>query len=210
MNGARRAYCLCQGLQRMLLKIASRLLDYPGEDFPELIQAAFEWLAQEAPKDIQNDWLSEIEKLQAFPLHQLREIYVATFDWKEKTGLYLTAHELGDSRKRGAALIKLQKLINDAGFERADGELSDYIPMLFEFLSVAEPSQATARLERRLSRAVYLISRQLETDHPYAGLFHLLLKDVFQPPISEELEALEREREEADLDELPYPLFFNT
>lgn len=55
-----------------------------------------------------NEILERIAPLFKMPLLELQEHYVETFDYKDKTGLYLTAHELGDSRKRGAALIKLQ------------------------------------------------------------------------------------------------------
>ena len=60
---------------------------------------------------IRKEVLKRIDPLFEMSEKELQELYVETFDYKEKTNLYLTAHELGDSRKRGAALIKLQKLI---------------------------------------------------------------------------------------------------
>src|SRR5690606_39737501 len=42
-----------------------------------------------------------IRELGGLSLREVREAYVGAFDLKDRTGLYLTAHELGDSRKRG-------------------------------------------------------------------------------------------------------------
>ncbi|MEJ1715085.1 hypothetical protein SMA37_26085, partial [Escherichia coli] len=89
----------------------------------DLLQTIHDEIQQE---DVKDRLLEALEPLYTLSLQALREAYVTTFDWTESTGLYLTAHELGDSRDRGAALILLQHIIADAGFELTDGELADY------------------------------------------------------------------------------------
>lgn len=195
-------------MKQMLLAIASRLISYPDDHFHQELEPVKEWLTEEAPEYIKADWLQAVEVLEAIPLQELRETYVATFDLKEHTGLYLTAQELGDSRKRGAALIKLQKIINEAGFERIDGELADYIPMIYEFLAVAPEGRQVSRLERRVAVATYQISQVLDADSPYVSVFKLLMEHVFDSPSIEEIEKLKSERENADTDELPYPIMY--
>src|SRR5699024_1918423 len=141
-------------------------------------------------------------------LEDLRKLYVSTFDLRAKNGLYLTAHELGDSNKRGAALIKMQKIINQAGYDRIDDDLADYIPMLFEFLAVAPDSQDNERLIRRLAVAVQRIMENLPDENPYFNFLQVLMDVVFPRPTKKEIERLEFEREEADLEELPYPIMY--
>jgi nitrate reductase molybdenum cofactor assembly chaperone NarJ/NarW len=196
-------------MEQMLLAIASRLISYPEDNFYEELETIEEWLNEEAEDYLKADWLQTVKGLKVIPLQELRETYVATFDLKEQTGLYLTAHEMGDSRNRGAAMIKLQKTINEAGFERADEELADYIPMIYEFLAVAEDDGSRiSRLKHRAAVATYQIAHAMDPENPYTPVFNLLMEHVFDAPTVEEIEKLKREREKADTDELPYPLMY--
>lgn len=192
---------------RALLIISSRLLSYPDEDMQEQ-----QWrdlvLETVASEQVKQDITAFLQTFYRLPLQKRQELYVQTFDLKSRSGLYLTAHELGDSNKRGAALIKLQKLVNQAGFEREEGELADYMPMLFEFMAVAPESKEKERLYRRLSAACYRIKENLDQDNPYYRMFDVLMKYVFSKPTEEELKQLENGREEADLEEMPYPIMY--
>lgn len=195
--------------QRIILAIAARILSYPGETFPEELNEIDSWLKEEAPVGIKEDVKQAVEPLTALSLKGLREVYVSTFDLKEKTGLYLTSQELGDSRKRGPALIKLQKIINEAGYERDDGELADFMPMLFEFLAVAEESRHTRQLFGRLGQASQKVRDQLEEDNRYVPIFNVLKNHVFPSYSEEELEKMERQKEQPDLGQMPYPLMYD-
>ncbi|MGG4215936.1 nitrate reductase molybdenum cofactor assembly chaperone [Paenibacillus sp. FSL L8-0638] len=193
----------------VLLAACARLLGYPCEDFQEMKE---ELLAavQEEMKD--NELASRFgqaaEAIFSVPPKELQEIYVWTFDWKEKTGLYLTAHELGDSRERGAALILLQHIVRDAGFMMPSGELCDFIPLLYELLAVRSDNVHVRALELRLAAATERIRKHLSEDSPYSELLNFLMTDVFEVPTEEEIRMLESKRESADLDELPYPILF--
>ncbi len=192
--------------QKAILVMASRCLDYPTvellnmkPDFQEIIENVFE-----GDNEIKEAFLP----LFRFTIREIQELYVETFDLKSKINLYLTAHELGDSNRRGAALVKLQKMINQAGFERNSEELVDYIPMLLEFLTVAPKHVELERLKRRLSVVLTYILENLNKNNPYAGIFKMLMKYVFTTPTAEEVKQLELGREEADLEELPYPIMY--
>ncbi|SHF54886.1 nitrate reductase molybdenum cofactor assembly chaperone [Ornithinibacillus halophilus] len=195
--------------KRILLIGASRILSYPSEDFKknlkELNQLVEESLESQK---IKAEWKNAFLSFSVLNQQEIQELYVSTFDLRAKTGLYLTAHELGDSTKRGAALIRLQNIIKQAGYEREDKELVDYIPLLLEFLAVAPPTEDKERLEKRLGVAMKRIVSNLDLGNPYIGILKLLLDHVLPNPTKSEVEQLENNREEADLEELPYPIMY--
>jgi nitrate reductase molybdenum cofactor assembly chaperone NarJ/NarW len=192
-----------------LLVIMSRILVYPNDDFFEERPIIEKFVNKQIHIEThRKEILERIDPLFEMGQKKLQELYVETFDYKEKTSLYLTAHELGDSRKRGAALIKLQKLICEGGFEYEGKELADYIPMLLELLAVAPEEENFIRLRRRMSYAIHRLLNNLPSSNPYHKAIDLLMMFVFTAPEKEEIALLENEREEADLDELPYPVMY--
>ncbi|MDR4888007.1 nitrate reductase molybdenum cofactor assembly chaperone [Fredinandcohnia sp. QZ13] len=194
---------------KAILMIMSRILDYPDQTLLEGYPDIEEYVNDEVGSvKMRNEILERISPLFKMPLLELQELYVETFDYKDKTGLYLTAHELGDSRKRGAALIKLQKLIVEGGFEYNGKEIVDYIPMLFELLAHAPEGENFERLYRRLAFAVDRIHKNLIDSNPYHRIMDLLMMFVFEAPEAEEITLLENQREKADLEDLPYPMFY--
>ncbi len=195
--------------ERTILVIGSRLLAYPDDNFiNEQIDISECINDNITSPELQKELNKALKSFYRLSPEELKKLYVSTFDLKAKHGLYLTAHELGDSSKRGAAFIRLQKIISNAGFERVDDELADYIPMLFEFLAVAPDSQDNDRLVRRLAVALKRIISSLPLDNPYYNILYILRKNVFPEPTKEEIAKLEFEREDADLEELPYPIMY--
>ncbi|GAA0444677.1 hypothetical protein GCM10008983_22620 [Lentibacillus halophilus] len=195
--------------ERLLLIVGARLLAYPDETFFDDIEDMKDEMKNDSTSmDTQQKATDALQAFNPYAIDELQTEYVSTFDLRAKNGLYLTAHELGDSNKRGAALIKMQKIINQAGYERIDNDLSDYIPMLLEFLSVAPDSRDNERLIRRLSVAIHRIWSNLPEGNPYRPFLQLLMETVFPEPTKKEIEQLEYEREEADLEELPFPITY--
>ncbi|WP_442600227.1 nitrate reductase molybdenum cofactor assembly chaperone [Neobacillus sp. D3-1R] len=195
--------------EKVILLTLSKIMVYPDHDFEQERTMIEEFIKENLPsKKTQKEIMSRLRSLYQLSLVDLQKLYVETFDYKDKTSLYLTSHELGDSRKRGDALIKLQKLIYESGFEYEGKELADYIPMLLEFLAVAPEGEAVNRLSKRLAFAIHRVMNHLPASHPYYRVMELLMMFVFEIPSSEDITLLEKEREEADLDELPYPLMY--
>ncbi|WP_066287751.1 nitrate reductase molybdenum cofactor assembly chaperone [Bacillus sp. FJAT-29937] len=193
----------------LTLLFISRFLDYPEQDFYEECVSVDEYVKKNiSDKKLQKEISSRLKILFDRSLIELQELYVETFDYKEKTGLYLTSQELGDSRRRGTALIQLQKLIEKLGFEPVGKELADYIPMLLELIAVAPETEETLKLERRLAYAINRIFTNLPSSNPYYHVFDLFMTYIFEAPNQEEIARLEKDREDADLDELPYPMLY--
>ncbi|WP_102347263.1 nitrate reductase molybdenum cofactor assembly chaperone [Bacillus sp. Marseille-P3661] len=194
---------------KAILVMMARVLDYPNQELLEGFQDIEEFVNEQVPSvKMRVEILERMQPLFEMPLFELQKLYVETFDYKDQTGLYLTAHELGDSRKRGAALIKLQKLICEGGFEYEGQEIVDYIPMLLELLAFAPGGENFVRLAHRLAFAIQRILNHLPEYNPYRKAVDLLMMFVFEAPEAEQILMLENNREKADLEELPYPMMY--
>lgn len=195
--------------EQVMLIVAARLLSYPPASMDELKQDIDECIEEEMFDGVKKKELKKVNNhLFRYTSKMLREIYVSTFDLKEKLSLYLTAHEYGDSPNRGGALITLQKIIKELGYERVNDELADYIPMLLELLAVAPESVEHMQLHKRLAISIHRILAHIEEGNPYVGILRLLSVHVFPKPTEKEIAEVENNREEADLEELPYPMMY--
>lgn len=195
--------------QRLTLAVVSRVAGYPDRTFHEEMSEMILTIQEEPVREETGRRLVvALEELYSIPLRELQEIYVTTFDLKEDTGLYLTAHELGDSRDRGASLILLQHIISDAGYELKDGELADYMPALYELVAVAPENVHVKALQRRLAVATKRIADHFPLKHPFKPFFRILVSDVFGEPSLEDIQRLEHKREKADLKDMPYPILY--
>jgi|GEM_PF-82489 len=85
--------------------------------------------------------------IKATPFDQLCEKYVNTFDYHGVVTLHLTYNVFKDSRKRGEALIELQRLYKTIDMEKTSSELPDYLPLILEFLSIAKEEQSKQLLK---------------------------------------------------------------
>ena len=72
----------------------------------------------------------------------LRADYVATFDLKRRCAMYLSYYAAGDTRKRGAALVRFVEAYRAAGFETTGDELPDYLPTVLELSARGGPDGA--------------------------------------------------------------------
>lgn len=192
--------------QKTILLIASRLLSYPEGVLDE--QSLDEFIDMHMKsEEIKGELKVAYAPLVRLPLLLHKELYVETFDLRSKTGLYLTAHELGDSPKRGAALLRLKNMLRRSGLDHIEEELADYLPLLFEYLAVSEELEEHERLIRRIGTALKRIYDNID-DKSYAQLIQLLIKYVFPTPSEEEMKRMAFEREEADLENMPYPIMY--
>ncbi|MFE5337935.1 nitrate reductase molybdenum cofactor assembly chaperone [Isoptericola sp. NPDC056573] len=72
----------------------------------------------------------------------LQARYVATFDLKRRCAMYLSYYAAGDTRKRGAALVRFVEAYRAAGFETTGDELPDYLPTVLELSARGGPDGA--------------------------------------------------------------------
>lgn len=194
--------------RRLLLKAGAFLLGYPTESFWALLPEVEAALAEQGDAPPAPGLRAISRSFHEGDRAALEALYVRTFDFSESTALYLTAHELGDSRQRGTALLELRYQLRAGGFEPGGAELPDYLPLLLEFVACAPPDMETAALESRLAAACARIEDQLASDHPYRPLLaalRTLLPEAAQPTPAEDVS-----RDGSDTGTMPFPIHYDT
>lgn len=71
-------------------------------------------------------------------LSEIQEVYTSTFDFEKKTTLYMTFVKFEDKKERGQMLARLKVLYEMFGLEMPSSELSDFLPLMCEFIYAAE------------------------------------------------------------------------
>jgi nitrate reductase delta subunit len=146
------------------LKLASLLLQYPGEDLLASRGALVE-AAESLPHGPQARALRKAAgHLARTDDEELRCAYVETFDFSRRATLHLTFHRFGDRRQRGMALLALKERYAAAGMPLADdaGELPDYLPLMLEFAALC-PEHGLELLERH-REAIELVRSALHAE----------------------------------------------
>lgn len=78
------------------------------------------------------------ENMKDRDLFQRQMLYTETFDFQQDTTLYMTYVKFADSKERGQMLARLKVLYEMFGLMMPDGELSDFLPLMCEFIYVAD------------------------------------------------------------------------
>ena len=120
-----------------ILKVISRLLDYPGEELRGFrADLAMEIsCAREISPDTRGALLQVLEQLCDGELMDVQESYGLLFDQGRSLSLHLFEHVHGESRDRGQAMVDLMNVYQQNGFELDALELPDYLPLFLEYLS---------------------------------------------------------------------------
>src|SRR5690606_22724393 len=113
------------------------------------------------------------------------ELYVQTFDFQKKSTMYMTFVKFEDSKERGQMLARLKVLYEMYGLEMPNGELSDYLPLICEFIYAADwlgdprSEQSFNILLAVLEDGTYHLLNALDEFHsPYAPLIKGLRETV--------------------------------
>ena len=148
-------------------KLASVLLQYPTValfDGISTLEAETARLPRPAAVPLGRflDWLEGTAP------SEVAQHYVATFDLRRRCALYLTYYRYGDTRKRGMAMLAFKAAYRGAGFELADNELPDYLPLVLDFAALHPAGEKLLRTHRR---DLELLLRGLRNaDSPYASV----------------------------------------
>jgi nitrate reductase delta subunit len=178
--------------------LLASLLDYPE---PELLLAMdeIEQALSAFPQAAQAALQPLLTLLNAHPLIELQENYVATFDRNPAHSLHLFEHVHGESRDRGQAMVDLLDEYRRHGLEMATNELPDHVPLFLEVLGNIDATEARTLLGEAIHVLAALGDRLARDESPYAGVFTVLrsMTDVVPipaevPPIRDMDEALER------------------
>lgn len=108
---------------RRVWGVCSAVLDYPTPALLETVDD-LEALVADDPH-----LPGLLEHLRRTPIARLQQDYVATFDHSRKCAPYLTYFAFGDTRRRGAALVRFKEAYRAAGVEwnEEGGELPDHV-----------------------------------------------------------------------------------
>jgi nitrate reductase molybdenum cofactor assembly chaperone NarJ/NarW len=126
---------------RETLLMASELLTYPDETLlghlPDIERGV-----SSLPRRVRHRLEEFLQHVRTSDLLSLQQEYVSTFDLQGGVILYLTYPRYQDDRARGQALVDLRQRYRAAGLDPDSRELPDYLPMVLEFLGMAEPDAA--------------------------------------------------------------------
>ena len=161
-----------------LLKIISRLLDYPD---PLLWRYRAELVAEvhaaigDIPATV-GPLVQFIDELTRQDMMDAQEQYSLLFDRGRALSLLLFEHVHGESRDRGQAMVDLMSRYEAQGFAISVKELPDYIPLFLEYLSQRPHSEIVEWLTDAGHILALLAARLRERQSPYAVLFECLLE----------------------------------
>jgi len=157
------------------LQVLSVLLHYPDQDLLNDLEEIDSLVANLPSSETKPAMQAFISDLKTQPPIGVQERYTALFDMDPATTLNITFHAFGDNEKRAAALAYLQHNYAQAGWERATGELPDYLPLMLEFLAVCPHPEHTAPVWQCLQSMPPLVARLEEKAPVYAALLQLIV-----------------------------------
>lgn len=155
--------------RRITRQVAAQLLAYPDLRFPEQIPLLREAIAI-LPEPVAHPLRAFVRHVERTPLDELAANYVETFDLRRKSCLYLTYYLYGDTRKRGAALLRFKHAYAKSGWSLSDEELPDHLAVVLEFSALTD-TDAGGRLLREHRAGLELLWHALQdSDSPYAAV----------------------------------------
>ena len=127
------------------------------------------------------DLMKYREIMYQFTLSEIKAIYTDTFDFNKTSPLYMTYNKFDTQKERGQMLAKLKVLYEMFGLKMVDNELSDYLPLMLQFLHVAS-SHNDPRAEGNIELVIMIIedgtyemANQLaKENNPYAYVIRAL------------------------------------
>lgn len=186
----------------LIFRALSALLSYPTAE----MRAALPEIAEVVrgspliPRAQQQELLHLIEEIGHGDLLAAEERYVDLFDRGRALSLHLFEHLHGESRDRGAAMVELKQLYEQAGFDLSSRELPDYLPVVLEYLSCRDMAEARDMLVDCAHILTGIGRSLLARQSPYAAVLQALIVIAGEapidprkiPPVKERLEAIDR------------------
>ena len=116
---------------------ASWLLAFPDERLLAQLDTISD-VVDELPADMGDPLGAFLAHLSGTPLPEIQQHYVQVFDMKRKACPYLSYWTDGDTRNRGAAILRFKQAYLDSGFELGNEELPDHLAVVLEFAAVGD------------------------------------------------------------------------
>lgn len=182
-----------------MLKVISRLLDYPTEALFSASDELINVIRQESSVSEvnKNSLISFIQQLSSKNIYDAQERYDLLFDRGRSLSLLLFEHVHGESRDRGQAMVDLMNVYKSKGFEVNSSQLPDYIPLYLEFLSEQDEPFAEEWLGDICHLMTMLSERLIERQCDYSVLFDSLIElsriEVNRAEVAEAVSKEERD-----------------
>lgn len=159
-----------------ILRLISRLLDYPDETLavhlPEVIH--FIGQSEALSPHLRDRLLRFIEYYERRELLDWQSEYEGLFERGRAVSLHIFEHVYGESRDRGQAMVDLMKRYHSAGLALAERELPDYLPAYLEFCATQE--EAAREWLQEIAHILALLATRLRArESVYAELVDALL-----------------------------------
>ncbi|AQL56883.1 nitrate reductase molybdenum cofactor assembly chaperone [Abyssicoccus albus] len=114
-----------------LFKFYSMHFDYPEKlnYHPKVFE-----VSDGLPESIRSNIKKYEEAVFKLSIEENQAKYIDTFDFEKKNSLFMTYANFEDGKERGQMLAKLKVLYEMFGLMMPDNELSDYLPLMCEFI----------------------------------------------------------------------------
>lgn len=141
--------------------------------------------------DVKKYW----DAIHELSLDDIRQLYTETFDFEKQCTLFMTYVKYEDSKERGQMLARLKVLYEMFGLLMPDNELSDFLPLMCEFIYAADwkgdprAQQSFSMLLAVMEDGSYHLMKALEKiESPY---FYLVkgMREAFKACIQQEVLA---------------------
>ena len=162
----------------LIYKVLSALLEYPEQELIDNLPEIRAVIDESTDIDAEESaaLLKFLNFLESKSLIEVQADYVDTFDRTPEHSLHLTHHLFGEEsdRNRGPALIDLSEMFKEYGVKTVTNELPDYLPLLLEFASSLDESEATVFLAD-VNKVLGLLEDNLtKASSPYAALLSII------------------------------------
>lgn len=175
----------------MTFKVLSVLLNYPTAELQEAVPEMHKVLVAEKllPRAEARALVRLLDEFETGELYDLQERYVLLFDRTRSLSLHMFEHVHGESRDRGQAMVDLQNLYVEKGFELGTSELPDFLPLFLEFLSVLPRSEAYDLLGQPAHILAAIAERLRKRESAYEAAFRALVALAKDKPKGELIAA---------------------
>ncbi|GIP44425.1 putative nitrate reductase molybdenum cofactor assembly chaperone NarJ [Paenibacillus sp. J45TS6] len=160
----------------------SQLLQYPDATWQETSDDMYvDWchLIQEENEEVRDTLQTLagecIASFAGMDAEAITSAYVKTFDFNKKSNLYLTYGQLGEDRERGPALLRLKQLYEEEDMIMDTDELPDFLPLVLEYVAVAEMDRGIGLLVSFRKALEQLQSALDKQNSPYRYVMEAIL-----------------------------------
>lgn len=162
----------------------SVLLGYPDDGLAELLPAVRAVVA-ELPEDTGAPLAAFLSHLDEVGTGSLGRHYVAVFDMKRRCCPYLTYWTHGDTRNRGAALVRFKQVYRASGAVPRDDELPDHLSVVLDFAATVDADAGNELLAEHRP-GIELIRDALRTqESPYRHVLDAVVATL--APMTDEI-----------------------